>query len=312
MISVIIPIYKSRITLVKLVEEIENELNALNQHYEIILVDDGCPENSWLEILGLAQQNQSIKAIRLSRNFGQHPAIFAGLEKAIGEWIIVMDADFQDNPKYISNLYAKTLNGFEIVFAKRMARKDKWFKRFTSKIFYWLLSFFTQNKFDSSIGNFGIYHKKVIQSVLLMQEPFKIFTLMVRWVGYHSTTIEVRHGERRNGKSAYTFKMLVTLGINVLLFYSVRPIQFIVWLGFMISCLSLILSSYQFYKYITNQIHVLGYTSILLPILFFGGLIIAILGLIGLYIGKILQATLKRPVYLVSEEINLNKQNTYS
>ncbi|MFY7919389.1 MAG: glycosyltransferase family 2 protein [Chryseotalea sp.] len=310
MISVVIPIYKSRITLVKLVEEIKNELNAIGEHYEIILVDDGCPENSWFEIVGLAQHDKAIKAILLSRNFGQHPAIFAGLEKAAGEWVVVMDADFQDNPKYISALYEKALNGFEIVFAKRMARKDARLKQLTSKLFYWLLSFFTQNKFDSSIGNFGIYHKKVIQSVLLMQEPFKIFTLMVRWVGYRTTSIEVDHGERRSGKSAYTFKKLVALGGNVLLFYSVRPIQFTVWLGFMISFSSFVMIIYHFYKYITHQIEVLGYTSIVLSILFFGGLIIAVLGLIGLYVGKILQTTLNRPVYLISEVLNIEKPNS--
>ena len=166
MISIVSPVYRAEKILPILVSEINLVMERIGEDYEIILVDDRSPDNSWEVMKVLSSQNPKIKSIRLSRNFGQHSAIFAGLTKTKGDWVVVMDCDMQDQPKEIAKLYKKALEGYDIVLGQRENRKDKFLKKLSSKLFYKVFNYLSGGQFNNEIGNFGIYKKKVIGSIL--------------------------------------------------------------------------------------------------------------------------------------------------
>jgi dolichol-phosphate mannosyltransferase len=219
-ISIVSPVYKAKNIIPLLVNRIENSVCKITPDYEIILVEDGSPDNSWQAIENVARNNSKIKGIKLSRNFGQHPAIIAGLSEAKGEWIVVMDCDLQDQPEEIEKLYNKALEGFDIVLAKRKNRQDGFLKRLSSMIFAKIYGYFTDTKYDNEVANFGIYNKKVIHEVLKMSDFIKSFPLFIKYVGFHSTAIEVVHAEREEGSTSYTFSKLISLAFNTIISFS--------------------------------------------------------------------------------------------
>src|SRR5690606_34289575 len=176
-----------------------------------ILVDDGSKDQSWRLIESLALDRPFLKGIKLSRNFGQHYAITAGLDNACGEWVVVMDCDLQDRPEEISRLWNTAQRGFDVVLARRINRNDLFWKKLFSKYFYRTLGYMTGSPQDETIGNFGIYHKKVIAEIGKMRESLRYFPTMVKWVGFNQTFIDVAHASRVSGKSGYSFKKLFNL-----------------------------------------------------------------------------------------------------
>ena len=166
LLSIVSPVYKAEKIIPVLVERIENAVSKISSNYEILLVEDGGPDRSWEVIEAIANKNSKVKGIKLSRNFGQHPAIMAGLSQTTGEWIVVMDCDLQDQPEEIEKLYAKALEGYDIVLAKRRDRKDSFFKKMTSSFFSKIYGYLTDTQYDNEVANFGIYHRKVIAEVL--------------------------------------------------------------------------------------------------------------------------------------------------
>jgi len=304
--SVVIPVYRSNQTLEALVNDLCEKIGPLSTAFEIILVDDDSPDSAWLTISNMAGQNPRIKGVKLSRNFGQHPAIIAGLGVAKGEWVVVMDADFQDNPAYIPVMFNEAQStGCDLVLARRKQRTDSLFKKITNKFFYSIFSYLTDTAFDNSIGNFGLYNRKVIQAVLSMKEPFQVFSLMVRWVGFQSRTIEVLHGTRKSGKSSYTFSKLLQLAITIIITYTTKPMMLMINIGVIISTLSFLFAAYNIVAYFFKPGLVVGYTSIIVSIWFLGGLIIFLLGVLGLYISKILEGVKHRPNYIIDSKINV-------
>jgi polyisoprenyl-phosphate glycosyltransferase len=205
-LSIVSPVYRAEKILPVLVQRITDAVKLITNDFEIILVDDFSPDNSWAVIEELAKENTTIKAIKLSRNFGQHYAITAGLDHAKGEWIVVMDCDLQDRPEEIPLLYKKAQEGFDIVLARRSVRKDKLIKRLFSKYFYKALSYLTGSEQDESVANFGIYHQKVIDAIRQMRESIRYFPTMVQWVGFRAMKIEVQHDERYEGETSYNFR----------------------------------------------------------------------------------------------------------
>ena len=300
-ISIVSPVYRAEAFIEKLVIEIEKAVQELNITYEIVLVDDRSPDNSWGKMKQISSQNPNVKSIRLSRNFGQHPAIMAGLSHANGEWIVVMDCDLQDQPKEIIKLYEKTKEGFEIVLARRFKRKDSYLKKLSSAVFSKIYGFFTDSNYDNEIANFGIYHKKVIQSVLEMSDNIKFFPLFVTFVGYNSTSIVVEHANRESGESSYSLAKLVSLAFNTIISFSNKPLKIFVKFGLFMSLLSVLVGSYYLYEALTNKTVVLGYTSVIVSIWFLSGVIITTIGITGIYIGKIFDQTKNRPDFIIDE-----------
>ena len=305
-ISIVSPVYQAEMLINELVSRLSDVLQKLERSYEIILVDDGSTDQSWQKIAELAQTNQHVKAIRLSKNFGQHQAIFAGLEQAVGNWVVVMDCDLQDRPEGISMLYktAKEQN-CEVVFAKRKNRKDTWLKQMWSMLFFKVLSYLTNMKLDNSIANFGIYHRNVIEALKYYKKSKLVFPLMVRLVGFRQFAIEIEHGETRDRKSTYSFRKQLNLAIDIVLSFSDKPLRLAMKLGLSISLIAFLFGLYNLYKYFNGIILVPGYASIIISIWFLSGIIIFLIGLIGLYVGQTFEKSKGAPTYIKQETINI-------
>jgi glycosyltransferase involved in cell wall biosynthesis len=300
-ISFVSPVYKADKMLEKLVNEIQKVMSVIGTTYEIILVDDRSPDKSWNVMRKLSQNFPEVISVRLSRNFGQHPAIMAGLSQAKGEWIVVMDCDLQDQPREVLKLYNKAQEGFDVVLAKRKSRQDSFWKKTSSLIFSKIYGFFTDTKYDNEVANFGIYHNKVIQSILEISDSIKFFPLFVKFVGYDSTSIIVEHAQRQEGDSSYSLSKLISLAFNSIISFSNKPLKLFVKFGLIISVISFMLGLYNIYLAMTNQIEVLGYSSIIVSIWFLSGVIITTVGVTGIYVGKIFDQTKNRPIFIIDE-----------
>lgn len=303
-ISVVSPVYKAENIVDELVKQLISELKKITSDYEIILIEDGSPDNSWGKIEENCKQNNKVKGIKLSRNFGQHHAISAGLDHASGKWIIVMDCDLQDRPDQISVLFNKAQEGFDIVFGRRVIRKDSILKKLSSFLFHKTLSYLTGTNIDRTIANYGIYSNKSIQAVKEMRENIRYFPTMIRWVGFKTTAVEIEHGERMEGSSSYNFLRLLRLSFDIMLANSDKPLRLIVKAGLMVSLFSILFGFFIFIRWLTVGFDVVGYASLILSIWLIGGIIISILGVIGLYVGKIFEGVKKRPIYFVDEKTN--------
>jgi polyisoprenyl-phosphate glycosyltransferase len=302
-LSVVVPVYFSEKTLEELTVRIFQTAGVLNLDSEIILVNDASPDNSWEIIKKLHAENPNIKGIDFSRNFGQHYAISAGLDASEGNWIVVMDCDLQDVPEEITKLFNKAQEGYDVVLAKRKQRKDRFFKRFISRIFYMFLSYLSGVKYDPQVANFGIYSKNVIDTIKSLPEKNRYFPSMIKWVGYKQTSVDVDHSERKEGTSSYNFKKLINLSLDIILSYSDKPLRITIKLGLLITFSSLVISIITLYKWYTGEIEVLGYTSLILSIWLLSGIIIFVLGMVGLYIGKIFENVKNRPTYIIKERL---------
>ncbi|MDB5263203.1 MAG: glycosyl transferase, partial [Adhaeribacter sp.] len=259
LISVVSPVYKAEKLVEPLVARTKAALELITNNYEIILVDDCGPDNSWKEIKKQAQLDDRIKGIKLSRNFGQHYAITAGLDFSKGHWVVVMDCDLQDQPEEISKLYFKAKEGFDIVLARRHDRKDNFLKKLFSKLFYNSLGYLTGSKQDSTIANFGLYSRNVINAICTLRESIRYFPTMVKWVGFNSTAIDVEHAERTEGSSSYNFKRLINLALDIILAYSDKPLRITIKAGILISFLSFLAALLMLIRAIKGNIEVMGY-----------------------------------------------------
>jgi len=304
LISVVVPVYYGEMSIDELVSRLLISLSPLTNEFEILLIDDCGPDRSWDKIIEYSQKDKRIRGVKLSRNFGQHHAITAGLDLCQGEWVVVMDCDLQDRPEEIPNLYRKALEGFDIVFARRINRKDKFIKRFTSELFYKIFSYLSGIKQDGTIANFGIYSKKVIQAINDMREPMRAFSPMARWVGFNKTSINVEHNQRVYGESSYNWSRLISLALDIAIAYSDKPLKLTIKIGLGISFLSVCYTIYNLIAYELGIIKLSGYASIIISIWFLSGLIIFTLGIIGLYLSKIFEGIKNRPIYIVDKKIN--------
>ncbi|MDR7130566.1 dolichol-phosphate mannosyltransferase [Algoriphagus sp. 4150] len=301
MLSIVSPVYRAENILAELVTKIKSAMPE--PEFEIILVDDYSPDNSWTEIERLSGIHPEVKGIKLSRNFGQHYAITAGLDAAKGDWVVVMDCDLQDRPEEITNLWRKAQEGYDVVLARRVKRQDSFFKRLASKVFYRTLAWLTGSSQDESIANFGIYHRKVIREIVGMRESIRYFPAMVKWVGFRQTTLDVVHAERGEGRSNYNFKRLFNLTLDIMLAYSDKPIRLVVKLGFLIALTGFLFALYTLYKYLHGDIVVAGYASLIISLWMLAGFLLVTLGMVGLYIGKIFEGVKNRPIYIVEKRI---------
>jgi dolichol-phosphate mannosyltransferase len=305
-ISVVSPVYKAEKIVHELVRQLHENLSKITDNYEIILVNDASPDNSWLVIVSECEKDNRVKGINLSRNFGQHYAITAGLSYVKGEWIIVMDCDLQDHPDEIPNLYRRAQEGWDIVYARRAIRQDGFFKRFSSNCFHKLYSYLSGIKTDKTIANFGIYHAKVIVEYNKMKEYARSFGTLIKYLGFQSCAIDVKHANRFEGHTSYTFAKLLHLSMDVILSNSNKPLKLAVKTGFYLSMVSFLLAIYNVIAYYTGLIQVAGYTTTVFSIWFVGGLILFVLGIIGLYIGRIFDQVKERQLFVVKDELNID------
>ena len=304
-ISVVSPIYGCKACLPELYERLVASLSQISPSFEIILVNDACPENSWECIELLCERDSRVKGINLSRNFGQHYAISAGLDHARGEWVVVMDCDLQDQPEEILKFYAKAQEGYDIVFGQRVNRKDSFFKKFGSAAFNRVLEYFTGSRHDNTIANFGIYAKKVIATINRYREQSRDFLLFARLVGFKKAVIEIEHAPREHGESSYTFSKLIRLAIDSIVSHSNKPLRLCIKLGFFIAMASMGFALWLILRYFFYHTPTEGWTSLMVSMFFMFGLLFAVIGIVGLYIGKIFDEVKQRPLYIIGETKNL-------
>ncbi len=311
-LSFVVPVYGSPESLAPLCLRVKDVCAGMDVSYELILVDDRCPKNSWLTISHLAKDDPSIVGVRLSRNFGQHAAIQAGLSRVRGEWVIVMDCDLQDRPEEVPRLWAKAREGFDVVRAKRISRYDSLYRQFMSTAFYSVLSYLTDTHQNPAFSNFGIYSRKVIEVVTRWQEEAKYFPAIVSWVGFSQSTLPVEQDRRFSGRSSYTFMKLVRLGVNVIVGFSDKPLKLVMIAGFAIALLSFSMSLFILVAHLMGILTVEGWASIALSLWFLAGCLLFSLGLTGLYVGRILIEVKGRPSFIIDQVLIRNKDDARS
>ncbi|MBX3101973.1 MAG: glycosyltransferase family 2 protein [Bacteroidetes bacterium] len=304
LISIVSPVYGGEKTTAELVSRLHAALQPLTANYEIILVEDHSPDNSWAAIEATCAQDPRVVGIKLSRNYGQHYAITAGLDHAQGEWVVVMDCDLQDRPEEIPALYRAVLDqNLDYVQAVRSARQDNARKRLGSFLFYRVLSHMVGKLYDHRKANFGIYHHKVIKAIASYRERNRFFPALVQMVGFTGGEVEVTHAESGRGGSTYNLRKLLRLAEDIILSHSDKPLRYITRFGFFISFLSLLGAAITFVRWTLGYIEVLGYASIILSVLFSTGILMFTLGILGLYVGKTFDAVKNRPLYIIDQHL---------
>ena len=304
-ISAVSPVYGAASLLPELAERIGATLSAITENYEIILVEDNSPDESWQIITRLAAADERIKGVRLSRNFGQQNAINAGLDQAKGEWVVTLDCDLQDAPENITSLYNKAQQGYDIVFAGRKNRQDSWGKMFASRIFYKILGYLSETELDHSIANFVLYNRKAIDAMRSLGDYYRYYPMINRWIGFQTTVIEVDHNKRKDEKrSSYSFRKRMILAMMTIMAFSDKPLRIVMKFGIGIVMLSMLLAIVLVVRYLFMGITVSGWLSIFISIWLLSGIIIMILGIIGMYLGKVFETVKRRPSYIISEKIN--------
>ena len=298
-LSVIIPIYNEEMNLVPMNNRIIAALSPLQLHYEIIYVNDGSKDNSLPIIMGLSEENASVKYIDFSRNFGHQIAISAGLEHAVGERIVIMDGDGQDPPELIPALLTKSKEGFEVVYAKRKKRKGESFlKKLTAKLFYRFLANITQIEIPLDTGDFRLIHRKVQKVLLNMPEQHKYLRGQIAWIGFNSTFVEYDREERMGGNTKFTYGKMMRFATDGISGFSNWPLKVATMLGFAVSGIAFMLIVYSLYQKFYGFTEV-GWTSLHISVLFLGGVQLLGIGILGEYLGRVSENVKNRPTYIV-------------
>jgi len=303
-ITVVSPVYQAEGCLHELHRRLTTALRSITDDFEIVLVDDGSRDRSWQVIAELAKLDRCVKGIKLSRNFGQHFAITAGLDYARGDWVVVMDCDLQDQPEGIPELYRKVQEGYDIAWARRVRRQDSGLKKLSSNFFRSVFNALGDVKHDRSASNYSISSKRVIECVRGFREHNQSFPLFLSSVGFREAFVDVEHATRLSGRSAYTWSRLLRLGTNWVVSYSNRPLHIAIWTGLTLSLVALVFAVALVVRYLFQSVRVTGWTSLMVALLFFSGLLLANMGLMGLYIGKVFDEVKSRPLYFVQETMN--------
>jgi glycosyltransferase involved in cell wall biosynthesis len=305
-LSVVIPVYNESSLIDELIKRVKTNVNLITEDYEIIIVDDGSQDNTWNSIENEAKSENRIKGIKFSRNFGHHYAITAGLYNSNGEWVVVMDGDLQDRPEVIPDLYKKAQEDFDVVFVSRQNRPENLYYRIAQKIFYWILRSLSGIDFDSRQANFSIINNKVVEAFKNFPENARFYGSTIKWLGFKRTFIVADHGARYSGKTSYTIRKRVRLASDIILSFSERPLKFAISLGLLMSIASILLALWIIYGTLNWGYSVTGWSSGMVAILFSGGIILTVLGIIGVYIGRIFQQVKGRPLFIISEKSNLD------
>lgn len=298
-LSVVVPVYKAENCLNELYLRLKLVLESISDDFEIVLVEDCGGDRSWQVIEQLANSDPRVRGLQFSRNFGQHYGITAGIDYCRGNWVVVMDCDLQDRPEEIPRLYAKAQEGYDVVLALRGKRQDPVLKRITSWMFYRIFSYLADIKYDGNSGNFRIMSSKVVKNFRRMGEQLRFFGGLVQWMGFPTAVIEVEHAERLEGKSTYTLAKLVKLASETIIAYSDKPLRIGMRIGFTMATLAFAYGSYTLIHAWTYGSVIPGWNSLMVSMYFIGGIVIAMLGILGIYLGKTFDESKRRPLYII-------------
>jgi glycosyltransferase involved in cell wall biosynthesis len=309
LISIVSPVYRAEKIVDTLIAAISKEVSKITTDYEIILVEDGSPDNSWEKISENCKKDPHVKGIKLSRNFGQHFAITAGIENALGSYIVIMDCDMQDDPAYLPQLYAKAQEGYDIVYTLKKNRKHNFWKNFTARLFNRVFNYLVDNKSwksDNQVGSYSMISRKVAEAFKRYSDYQRHYLMVLRWLGFKSAFIEIEHKERLEGRSSYTFSSLILHALNGITSQSDKLLRINVTIGLLLSFLSFLgILVIAFLYFIHGFLS--GWASTMVLMLFSTGVILTSIGIAGIYIGKTFEQTKNRPKYII--DLFLNGEN---
>ena len=308
-ISVLIPIYNEEAIIPELYRRIRENVLKISNSYELIFLNDGSTDNSLFEIISLTETDLNVFFINFSRNFGHQIAVSAGLDFCKGETVIIIDGDLQDPPELIPQLYQKHKEGFEVVYAKRSKRKgETWFKKTSAKLFYRILNKITKTQIPVDTGDFRLIDKMVVDYLRQMPEQNKFLRGQIAWLGFKQTHINYDRDDRKTGKTGYTISKMFGLAMDAITGFSNVPLKLVSRLGFLMSFVSVLVIIYAIFAHYILERTITGWTSLIICIVFFGGIQLISIGIIGEYISRINQNILKRPLYII-ESSNLKTAN---
>jgi glycosyltransferase involved in cell wall biosynthesis len=300
-LSIIVPIFNEEMNVVPLNNRILQAVRDLNLSFEVIYINDGSTDASVKILKGLSESHTEIKYIDFSRNFGHQIAITAGIEHAQGTRIVIMDGDGQDPPELIPELYQKSLEGFEVVYAKRKKRMgESWLKKLTAKVFYRLLAKITQIDIPIDTGDFRLIHQKVQRVLKNMPEQHKYLRGQIAWIGFNATYVEYDREERMGGSTKFTYSKMMRFATDGISSFSNWPLKMATLLGFAVSGIAFLLILYSLYQKFFGYTEV-GWTSLHISVLFLGGVQLLGIGILGEYLGRVSENVKNRPTYIVKD-----------
>ena len=304
-LSVVLPIYNEKEVVGSLYRELRATLDSLATQAEIIFVDDGSVDGTVPELLNLARSDPHLIIIELTRNFGNAMAIATGLEFATGEWVVTMDSDFEDKPDHIGNLYRKALEGYDVVYAVRESKHKSFAKDIGSRLFYALLSRMADFPMPSNSGNFAIMHREVVQALRKMTERTRYFAGLRNWVGYRQIGLDLPRGKRLAGDPKQSFSRLFRQALDALFAFSTVPLKSLTLFGIIAFLFALVMAVLVIGMRLKHPELSFGWPVALISIVFFGGVQLIGLGILGEYLGRIYNEVRGRPVSIIKKVTNV-------
>ena len=307
-LSIVVPIYNEEKNIPILYERLKKAANAISSHHELIFVNDGSKDASFVELMKLAEQDKHVFYINFSRNFGHQIAVTAGLDYSKGKAVVIIDGDLQDPPELIPELYAKYQDGYEVVYAQRIKRKgESWFKKTSAKWFYRILRKITHIDIPVDTGDFRLIDRKVVECLKKMPEQNKFLRGQIAWIGFKQTAVHYERQERIHGKTNYPFSKMLKLALDGITSFSDKPLAFVTKAGIFISIISFLIILYAIFSHFVLDKTILGWTSLIISSMFIGGIQLISIGIIGEYVSRINKNVLNRPLYIVGKT-NLEEQ----
>ena len=304
-LSVVIPVFNEEDNVHFLFERMEQALEPLQlQKIELLFIDDGSSDSTLQKIKKLPSSEKfTVRFIELSRNFGHQVALTAGLDYCEGDKVVIIDADLQDPPELIPEMLAKMDEGFDVVYARRTSRKgESWLKLATAKWFYRVLSRITSIEIPLDTGDFRVVTRRVVDVLRQMPEREKFIRGQIAWVGFKQTYIEYNRNQRYAGDTGYTWSKMMGFALDGITSFSNFPLKVATVSGFVMSFVSFLLMLYALYSRFVWKVYEPGWTSLMLSVLFIGGIQLVAIGIIGEYIGRIAGNVKQRPLYVVKDK----------
>jgi len=307
LISIVVPVFNEEESITETVYRLlaMRELHADEVEIELMFIDDGSKDQSLPLLCQFAEKNKFIKILSFSRNFGHQIAITAGIDMVKGDFVAVIDADLQDPPELIIEMYRIALTGVDVVYGKRRSRKgESFFKIHTAAAFYRVLNYMCETDIPTDTGDFRLMSRRVVEAFKKMRERHRFVRGMIPWLGFKSVALHYERAERFAGETKYPLKKMIEFAGNAILSFSSKPLTLAIRLGIMTICLGLIGGIYMLYLKFFTPTPIPGLTAILLSIVIFSGVQIFLIGVVGEYIARIFEEIKGRPLYLIAESIN--------
>lgn len=308
-ISAIIPSYNEQENVGLMYERMSKVLSKISDDYEIIYVNDCSRDETLLRIKALADKDKHVKYVSFSRNFGHQIAVSAGLDVCQGDAVVIIDGDLQDPPELIEQMYERYKEGYKVVYARRTSRDgETWFKKFTAKMFYRILASMTSIDIPVDVGDFRLIDKVIVQHLRNMPEKSKYIRGQISWIGYKQTFVDYHRDARIYGRTNYPLRKMLRFALDGITAFSDKPLKIASGLGIFSAIVSLLALVYALVSHFCFNNTITGWTSLILSVLFIGGVQLITIGIIGEYIARINNDVRNRPLYIV-EESNAEAQS---